>query len=300
MKWLLAIGLWVCAVLGVAAEPQVKVTAGSIKHLQKFPSQFVDARNIDIWLPENYSAKKRYSVIYMQDGAALFDASLMFNQQTWAMDVAMRKLRQQAQIDDAIIVGIWNNEKYRHSEYFPQKHLAFVRTEVRDNFIAKALAGKPQSDNYLKFLVNEVKPYVDQHFSTRPDRDHTFVMGSSMGGVISLYAICEYPEVFGGAAALSTHWIGHFENNTEFPLAAFMYLQDHLPDPATHRIYMDHGTLELDALYGAHQAYADELFRLKGFNSQQYLSKVFPGATHNENDWAKRVDIPLQFLLGDR
>ena len=81
----------------------------------------------------------------------------------------------------------------RQSEYFPEKALAFVPQEPRDKFVRTDLSGKPQADNYLRFIVEELKPAIDARYATYPDRAHTTVMGSSMGGIISLYAICEYP-----------------------------------------------------------------------------------------------------------
>jgi hypothetical protein len=117
-----------------------------------------------------------------------------------------------------------------------------------------------------------------------------------MGGIISLYAICEYPGTFGGAGCLSTHWLGLFVKNATIPLAEFEYLSAHVPDPGTHRIYFDHGTETLDALYGESQAFADMLFREKGYGDTNFMSRVYPGAAHEENSWAKRVSVPLVFL----
>jgi predicted alpha/beta superfamily hydrolase len=146
-------------------------------------------------------------------------------------------------------------------------------------------------------MVEELKPYIDAHFQTRPERAHTFIMGSSMGGLISTYAICEYPQVFGGTASLSTHWIGSFEPNAAIPLAAFEYLQAHLPAPETHRLYMDHGTQGLDANYGLAQSFVDQVVRDRGYTAANWKSLVFEGAAHSENDWSARLDVPLQFLL---
>jgi pimeloyl-ACP methyl ester carboxylesterase len=166
--------------------------------------------------------------------------------------------------------------------------------------VAQLLQGKPSSDAYLRFIVEELKPYIDAHFQTRPERDHTFIMGSSMGGMISIYAICEYPEVFGGAAALSTHWIGNFEANAAIPLAAFEYLQAHLPAPDSHKLYMDHGTQGLDAYYGVDQSFVDQLVRDRGYSEANSMSRVFERADHDELDWGARLDVPLHFLLGPR
>ncbi len=111
-------------------------------------------------------------------------------------------------------------------------------------------SGEVRSDKYLHFLVRELKPYIDENFPVLKDRDNTFVMGSSMGGLISIYAISEYPDVFGGAACLSTHWPGAIPHeNNPYPVRTREYLAENLPSPDTHRIWFDHGTEELDAMY---------------------------------------------------
>ena len=125
-------------------------------------------------------------------------------------------------------------------------------------------------------------------------------MGSSMGAIISLYAISEYPQVFGAAGCLSTHWLGGFDNNARVPLAIFDYFRDRIPDPSTHRIYMDHGTLGLDAYYAVHQQFFDLMMRDKGYTDLNYASRIFPGADHEEAAWAERLGIPLAFLAGPR
>ena len=119
-----------------------------------------------------------------------------------------------------------------------------------------------------------------------------------MGAVISLYAISEYPQVFGAAACLSTHWLGGFDDNDVIPLATFDYLREHLPDPATHRIYMDHGTQGLDAHYAVHQQFFDLMMHDGGYTARNYETRVFPGAGHDEGAWAERLEIPLAFVAG--
>ena len=274
--------------------------SGKIDRLPAFPSRYVAARNVDVWLPPGYSATKRYAVLYMQDGQMLFDARTTWNKQAWNVDAALTRLAAAGRISDAIVVGIWNSGATRHSEYFPEKSLPFVAEPLRTRFTKEALTGVPLADRYLRFLVEELKPAIDARYATRPGRESTFLMGSSMGGMISLYAMSEYPEIFGGAACLSTHWPGTLCANASLPLAAFNYLQAHLPDPATHRVYMDHGTKDLDALYGTDQAFVDELVRERGYTDANWQTRVFEGAGHNEHDWAARLDEPLLFLLGKR
>ena len=282
------------------AQAVPQVTTGSIERLENFSSQFVDARHIDVWLPEGYNASQRYRVLYMHDGQMLFDPATTWNQHTWGVDVTMGRLIAEGRVGPTIVVGIWNNGKYRHAEYFPQKHLAFLPEAVRNRHVQEALQGKPQADNYLRFIVQELKPFIDKRYATREDASATFIMGSSMGGLVSVYAMNEYPQVFGGAAGLSTHWVGIHKASAALPLAAFNYLRDNLADPATHRLYQDHGTLGLDALYAPYQVFVDAVVRDKGYTDASYATRVFAGTGHNEKAWAERLAIPLLFLMGKR
>jgi len=123
-----------------------------------------------------------------------------------------------------------------------------------------------------------------------------------MGGLISIYAISEYPDVFGGAACLSTHWPGIFSHeNNPFPARTREYLAAHLPTPLpasnTHRIWFDHGTEELDAMYPALQAQVDEVMRARGYDESNWETFVDEGANHSEAAWRARLDRPLTFLL---
>jgi predicted alpha/beta superfamily hydrolase len=283
-----------------------KVAAGTIKRFENMPSAFVAARTIDVWLPDGYNANKKYAVLYMHDGNALFDAATMWNHQEWGVDEIISKLITTNRIKDCIVVGIWNGGASRHSEYFPQKPFESL-TESQQTYLYTAkrnnaqiyFSQKVQSDNYLRFLVTELKPFIDKNFATLPDKDNTFVAGSSMGGLISMYAICEYPQVFGGAACMSTHWVGISETvNNPVPAAFMQYLQQHLPAPQQHKIYFDYGSETLDSLYKPFQLQADVIMQQKGYNSSNWLSKEFVGADHSENAWNKRFEIPVSFLLG--
>ncbi|HEV7610330.1 MAG TPA: alpha/beta hydrolase-fold protein [Steroidobacteraceae bacterium] len=276
-------------------DPLPIVASGRIERLSNFPSEFVDARNIDVWLPDGYSPAGRYRVIYMHDGQTLFREQKSGSAQSWRVADTAAALIRQGKLEDLIVVGIWNNGRYRDSEYFPQKALALLPCESRTAFVDKKLARQPRADRYLRFIVEELKPAIDSKFATRPDRDETAIMGSSMGAMISLYAISEYPQVFGAAACLSTHWLG-LENDASIPLATFEYLRNHIPDPAGHRIYMDHGTVGLDASYAVHQQLFDLMMTDKGYGDRNYVSRVFPGAGHDESAWADRLEIPLRFV----
>ncbi len=119
-----------------------------------------------------------------------------------------------------------------------------------------------------------------------------------MGGLISLYAICEYPNIFGGAACISTHWPGVFASeNNPIPEAFYTYLRKNLPDPTTHKIYFDYGDQTLDALYPPLQKKVDIIMAEKGFTAEHWVTQPFPGENHSEESWKKRLSIPLEFLL---
>jgi len=294
------------AVNATPAQPVPEVATGRIERLPQIVSIHVDVRAVDVWLPADYSAAKRYDVLCMQDGQMLFDAAKSWNQQASNVHLAVDRPVSQGRIADTIVVGIWNNGVHRYSEYYPQKFLPFASDAVRRDYVERAQLGRSRADDYLRFIVEELKPAIDRRYATNPGREHTFVMGSSIGGLVSPYAICEYPQVFGAAAALSTHWVGRPSawgppaqlQNADLPLAAFSCLRRHLPDPATHRLYMDHGTQGLDAVYGVHQAFVDEIVRERGFGPGNALSRVFEGTGDNERDWSARLDIPLLFMMG--
>jgi enterochelin esterase-like enzyme len=238
----------------------------------------------------------------MHDGQMLFDAKTTWNKQAWNADQTVSRLMKADQLAPTIIVGIWNNGPFRHSEYFPEKFLPHMPEEPRKLLTQKALRDKPQSDAYLRFLVEELKPFIDAKYPTHKGPAQNAIMGSSMGGLISIYALNEYPEVFGGAAGLSTHWIGIHQPNSHIPLSAYIYLRDKLASPQSHKIYQDHGTIELDALYAPYQNFINQIIRDKGYVESgakpNFLTRVFDGTGHNEKAWTERLAIPVLFLLG--
>ena len=295
-----------CVMITILTQAQtVKVTTGKVERIEKFKSQFVDARNVDVWLPEGYSTSEKYAVLYMHDGQMLFDPASTWNKQAWQVDAIAGKLIAEKQIQKCIVVGIWNNDKKRHPEYFPQKvYPAFSKEQkkfISDDLIKRGKIDKefdPISDNYLKFIVKELKPYIDKTYPTFSDRKHTFISGSSMGGLISLYAICEYPKIFGGAGCLSTHWTGIYQNNDNpIPDEIIAYLKVHLPDPKSHKIYFDYGNKTLDSLYSPWQLKVDVVMKAKGYTTKHWMTQFFEGKNHSEEAWRGRFHVPLAFLL---
>ena len=199
----------------------------------------------------------------------------------------------------SVFVGINNHPEGRLFDYMPRKALDYIAKD--DTLLAKYNMNMFVADNYLRFIVEELKPFIDKNYSTSPERGSTFIAGSSMGGLISMYAICEYPHIFGGAACLSTHSpLVITDAPAEVPVwsKAFRdYLNDKLPDPNTAYIYMDCGDRTIDAGYIPLQMQINELFKAKGWGTAHFRSQLFPGHAHDENSWESRLHIPLEFLI---
>ena len=280
-------------------------SSGKIVRVENFVSKYVKARNVDIWLPENYNQNKKYAVLYMQDGQGLYDANITWNHQSWEVDDVITQLIAEHKIKDVIVVGIWNGQTERHAEYFPQKPYENLTSIERDTITAQLQRASrikdifnPISDKYLQFLVTELKPYIDKNFATYANSENTFIAGSSMGGLISMYAVCEYPNVFGGAACMSTHWPGTFAtDNNPIPNAFLNYISAHLPNPKNHKMYFDYGDQTLDAIYPPLQKKVDSVMKIKGYSNSNWMTKFYPGDNHSEVSWNKRFHIPLIFLL---
>jgi enterochelin esterase-like enzyme len=104
----------------IFAQELPKVSSGTVERIQNFASKFVTQRNVDVWLPSDYSQSKKYAVLYMHDGQMLYDAEQTWNKQAWEVDEVMAKLKIAQQIQDVIVVGIWNGGETRQFDYFPQ------------------------------------------------------------------------------------------------------------------------------------------------------------------------------------
>ncbi|RMF56000.1 MAG: alpha/beta hydrolase [Bacteroidetes bacterium] len=262
---------------------------------EQFASRWVDARNVDVWLPPGYETdrRRRYPVLYMHDGQNLFDPSLSFSGVDWGVHEQIESMIRDGEIDGIILVGIWNTPK-RIPEYMPEKPLRNPQfAHLLKRFIEN-YGDEPRSDDYLRFIVRELKPFIDRTYRTRPEQRDTHVMGSSMGGLISLYALCEYPNVFHGAACLSPSWpIG---GKVMLP-----YLEDHLPDPRNHRIYFDYGVEAHIGSYEHIQRQIDTVLRKGGYERDvNWMTERFPGAPHSEAAWRERVMCPCVFCYGRR
>ncbi len=267
--------------------------------LAPFSSAHAEPRPIDIWLPGAYAAEpeRRFPVLYMHDGQNLFTPSLAVTGDAWDIDVALERLVAEGEARPAIVVAVWHTEA-RWREYMPQAALETPRGRAILERAREApteanawLRDAPLADGYLRMVVEELKPAIDARYRTLPGPEDTVVMGSSMGGLISLYAVCRYPELFGGAGCLSTHW-------PAAEGAVVDWLEGALPAPGRHRFYFDHGSRGLDADYAPYQQRVDALLAHAGYRAgQDVLSLTFPGAEHNEAAWRARVARPLRFLF---
>jgi glycosidase/predicted alpha/beta superfamily hydrolase len=275
------------------APPMPSGVTGTVKTHASVASRHVDARRVDVWLPPGYEANpgRRYPVVYFQDGQNLFDPALSYIGVDWGVDETMTRLIGERAVRKAIVVAIWNTPK-RTAEYVPAKPVA--ESKAADDWLDLAwLRREPRlSDSYLRFLVEELKPIIDTTYRTLPGRDDTFVMGSSAGALISLYAWLEYPGVFGGAGCVSTHWPAGDGVMID-------HLERHLREPDGRRLYFDFGTATLDAAYEPYQRRVDTLLRARGYREgRDFMTRKYPGAEHSERAWRARVEVPLTFLLG--
>ena len=302
--------LLLCVAAPAAAQSQTGATpvvaAGTIVDLGVVPSKYTDPRRVVVWLPSGFNANgPKHAVLYMHDGQNLFDTKTAGFGMEWQIDETLDRLIREKKVRPTIVVGIWSTPK-RLQEYVPSKAFEGLPPEYREK-VRALYGGDPLSDGYLKFLVRELKPMIDKRFNVRTDPADTAIMGSSMGALISLYAIDEYPTVFGAAGMMSTHWPlfmspdGKSVGDREYEVvsSAFeRYLAPALPSARTHKLYFDHGSETLDAIYARYQHRVDAVVSRQGYRQWfNALSLSFPGQKHNEVSWASRVAVPLQFLL---
>ena len=251
------------------------IVGGTLRVLRDCHSpQLGNSRDILVHLPSSYDATDRhYPVVYMHDGQNLFDPQTSFAGE-WGIDDAL------AAIDDCdaevIVVGLPNAGARRLDEYSP---------------FADARLGGGDGDAYLAFIIDTVKPLIDADFRTLPERDHTGILGASMGGLISLFALFERPEVFGFAGVMSPSlWFADG--------AIFRYIED---SPFVRgRIALDVGTAEMPVMVRDARRLRDLLSK-KGYIAARELRYTeAPGAGHNEAAWGGRVCDVLRFLLAGK
>ncbi len=272
-----------------SAGPSRGTITGDVEVLNDFTAtRLGNRRRIMVLLPPGYreETERRYPVLYMHDGQNLFDASTSFIGVEWGVDETATRLIEGGQVEPLIIVGIYNTSN-RAYEYTPG-------------------ADSSRSDGggaelYADFIINDLKPFIDANYRTRPDRANTGVMGSSLGGVCSLYLGWEHRDVFSRIGAMSTSYGWANEDIVR-------RIKSRAPAAGT-RIWIDMGTAESSAdrnrdgvpdVMVLHRAVRDTLvgYGMKLGRDLKYVEDE--GAVHNEHAWASRFPRALTFLFPKR
>ncbi len=248
----------------VAAWQEAGISGQLLASVVRSP-QLSNERTVLLYLPATYdTGQKRYPVVYMQDGQNLFDPATAFGGKTWRAGEAMTQLA--AAGIEAIVVAPYHMEAQRIEEYNPFAHWRHGRGVA-----------------YVEFVAETLKPIVDHDLRTVPDACGTVIGGSSMGGLISLYAYCVRPDVFGGAMVMSPSlWVANG--------AVYGVVREQLVPGG--RLYVDNGTRESSAQPLA--ALAVEKGYVDGADLLYVQGK---GDRHTEPAWARRLPRALRFLL---
>ncbi|MEO8607842.1 MAG: alpha/beta hydrolase-fold protein [Chloroflexota bacterium] len=249
-----------------AYTPHPHTVVGTLKVLPDVWSpQLNNHRDILVYLPPSYDATvKPYPVIYMHDGQNLFDRATGFAGQEWEVDETMETLSREGL--EAIVVGI--------------PHMGATRVQEYNSF---ANFRDGQGEHYLDFLTDTLKPMIDRDFRTNPSREHTGLIGSSMGGLISLYGFFHRAPVFGFAGVMSpAFWIAGGAIYDDVKASTFVQ----------GKIYLDNGTRESSARK------MNAILTEKGYAPNRDLLYVIePEGEHHEPAWARRLPNALRFLL---
>ncbi len=243
-------------------------------------------RRVDFWVPDNCSAP--YPVLLMHDGQNLFLPENSFGGKSWRVAEALSDMPE-FEGGLPVVIGPWNSGVSRAAEYAPQDILE--ETDEPYEFVG-AQNEKPLLGNkYQLELIEEIIPAVADVVTLTRDRNKIAIAGSSMGGLASLYAISKYPDKYGTAISVSTH----------FPISTLTFVEkfmEILPDgESDHRLWLDHGTTELDASYAKHHDVAIAKLHERGYKHPQLQSHIYPGTGHNETDWSLRIKSILQWWL---
>lgn len=245
---------------------------GTLQLVEKFKSpQLGNERTLRIYLPPSYGSdtRRRYPVLYMHDGQNLFDAATASYGTEWNIDEVADRLVRQGDMEEVIVVGI-DNTADRIAEYTPccdPKH------------------GGGKLNAYADFVAKTVKPWVDKQYRTKPGRQHTAVMGSSLGGLASIGIAQRYPQTFSMAGGISSSFWWNNQEEVKHP-----------PKKMPVRFYIDVGTV-YDGQEDS-QAFRQALLK-KGYREgRDLLFQLDDGGRHNEQSWAGRVHVALAWFFG--
>lgn len=295
----LAIGLSMLLLLGQSAAVSSSGEETAVARLSGF-----NKWQASLWVPAGVEINNATRILFMHDGQMLFDPTTTWNHQAWEVDETLDRLISEGVLSNVVVVAIDNRGgDERRRDYFPQRAATFIKDatvfDVHPHLDpAKGLLG---ADEYLAFIINDLKPYLSLHFGLNTEGANSYLMGSSMGGLISLYGLLEYPDEFAGAGCLSTHWPGSLPDKSTGAIftALLEWLDQHVHKlTPRHKVFFDYGDQTLDALYPPLQKQVDEHFQSSVARGVMVKSVFFPGHAHEERYWASRLDQPLVFLLG--
>lgn len=230
------------------------------------------SRRVWIYLPPDYDTSgKDYPVLYMHDGQNLFDSNTSFSGE-WQVDETLNAMAGEG-IDVPVVVGIDNGGIYRIAEYTPW---------------ASQQYGGGDGEAYVRFIVETLKPYIDQNYRTLPGREHTGIMGSSLGGLISHYGALRYQQTFSKAGIFSpSYW---------FSDSVWSFIQNS-PKQANMKFYQLCGTLEGENTV-AHMLRMSDSLESAGFSQEEIFNKVVEGGQHNEALWRDNFREAILWLFG--
>lgn len=268
---------------GDSTEPVPASYSGDIRHHASFGSgELVPPRDLVVYLPPGYDAEpdRRYPVLYLHDGQNVFDRRGAGNE--WRFDEAAEELIAKGDMRPAILVGVANSPA-RIAEYTPtEATLPFEGGQGR------RAGGSGRT--YARYLVEEVKPFIDATYRTEPGFESTSVGGSSLGGLITMSIATWYPEVFSGYLVVSPSvWWGD---------GVILGMVADAPSLDGHRIWLDMGTREGEGAVGGAERLRDALLARGFLPGKDLRFVVDEGAEHTESAWAGRVPDMLRFLYG--
>jgi len=238
-----------------------------------------DRRDVIVYLPPGYEADavRRYPVLYMHDGQNLFDPETSFIKgRTWQVREAADAAIEAGEVEPLIIVGVYNTGDRRLAEY----------THERDWQM-----GGGEADSYGLLLINELMPWIAEHYRTKPGREHTGLGGSSLGGLVSLYLGLRHPEAFGRLAVLSPSvWWNH-----KSILGVLNEVGPFLKKKP--RIWLDVGDHEGRMTLRDTELLARRLEASGWRDEVDFHFEKVRGGTHDEASWSGRVGPLLRFLF---
>lgn len=280
-------------------KPMSTLTCGKLETVEMTMPQFPDGRKrtIRIWLPDGYDpsdTEKRYSVLYMHDGQNLFDAVTSFIGE-WEVDESVTKLIEQG-YESTIVVGIDNGQTLRFDELSPP---------WERNSLGKQYITAPIGDKYADFIVETVKPYIDEHYNTKPQREYTGIGGSSMGGIISLYMGLKYADVFDYGIIFSPAL--HIYNDDT--LDEFFDSFDFTAMKNLPRFYVfaggatggsEPGSAYDEACITKYVEIISDKLTTRGYPEESIGTLINKKEYHIESTWAKFFPTALKWLLDSR